>query len=206
LRKKKFQGIDLQNQNEKIIEIIVKSALNLTNLELNMNILEKMMNDINKNINTELINMIQATSQHVLESNLIDNTTKFYNRNLKNTKYIENNPKLLCQLIELVFEQFKLTARYYRFFINCASKESQVKYHSSSIWFYIQNVLIQLLEEYLDVKHANLNTDTDRITDINQFFSLKSLLGLTFLSGGAPNASNADANANKKLFTFKGKN
>ncbi len=161
-----------------------------------------MINDINKNINTELINMIQATSHHVLESNLIDNTTKFYNRNLKNTKYIENNPKLLCQLIELVFEQFKLTARYYRLFINCASKESQIKYHSSSIWFYIQNVLIQLLEEYLDVKQANLNTDIDRITDMNAFFTRKSLF--PFSTNTTTTVSNTDSSVNKKVFTFKG--
>ena len=200
-----------------IIELIVKSALNLNNFELNINILEKMINDINKNIGNELINMIHLTSSHVLESNLIDN--KGFNISSQISamanQYNENNPKLLTQLIELAFEQFKLTARFYRTFLNFASKESQVKYQSSSIWISIQNVLIQLLEEYLDIKQANLNPDNDRIIDLNSFFLRKRLLNLPFGGGGGgssgdnqssqTSSNNNDSDgSSRKIFTFRG--
>lgn len=208
--------VDLNKQNDTIIELIVKSALNLNNVELNMNILEKMINDINKNINNELIQMIHLTSTHVLESNLIDNKGFNYtNRNralvLASNQYHENNPKLLNQLLELTFEQFKLTARYYREFINYASRESQVKYQSGLIWMCIQNVLIQLLEEYLDVKQANLNLElNDRMVDLNSYFMRKRLITLPFGAGSVgvsvsvgDQTSSEDA-ANRKIFTFIG--
>ena len=204
---------DLVAESASIIELIVKSALNLNNLELNMNILEKMINDINKNINNELINMIHLTSSHVLESNLIDN--KGFNRSQISAmanNFNENNPKLLNQLIELAFEQFKITAKFYRTFINYASKESQVKYQSGMIWMCIQNVLVQLLEEYLDIKQANLNSDNDRLIDLNSFFLRKRLLNLPFgssaASGDNQSSQSASSNdgdaANRKIFTFKG--
>jgi hypothetical protein len=206
---------DLGTDSQSIIELIVKSALNLNNLELNMNILEKMINDINKNISNELINMIHLTSSHVLESNLIDNKGFNRTRNLIQAvanQYSENNPKLLNQLIELAFEQFKITARFYRTFINYASKESQVKYQSGLVWMCIQNVLIQLLEEYLDIKQANLISDNDRIIDINAYFLRKRLLNLPFggSSGGGDNQSAQSSSggdgdgSNRKIFTFKG--
>ncbi len=114
-----------QFSNEVLIERLVEAAAKLNSSEANVNILEKMINDINAGMNTQLIGMVNATSANVVESNLIDSSKLIYLRSGNSfgvnggssarQQFIENNPKFLCQLIDLVFEQFKLTAKYYRF-------------------------------------------------------------------------------------------
>jgi hypothetical protein len=59
--------------SEAMIQAIVQSAAKLNSQESNINILEKMINDINKDMIHQLIAMINATSHHVVESNLIGN-------------------------------------------------------------------------------------------------------------------------------------
>jgi hypothetical protein len=146
---------------------------------------------------------------------------------------IENNPKYLSQLIELAFEQFKITARLYKQFIEYASRvnQSSIRYQHGIIWTFMQSILVQLLEEYLDTRQANQNLATtqemlDKL-DINSFFARKRLLNLGFGSSDAPasgavgnsagsaNAGAVSANTNlfggnedqsnhRRLFTFKG--
>jgi hypothetical protein len=182
-------GLDSYRSNETTIEKLVQAASKLNSAESNINIVEKMINDINKNINNQLILMINSTSTHVLESNLIDNSKLAgYSRG---KQVIENNPKFLCQLIDLSFEQFKLTARYYRLFIEHASKQNQNKYQSGLIWSCVQGVLIQLLEEYLDIKQivqgpTMTSSDIMDRLDLNSFFVRKRLLNLPFTSDSTP--------------------
>lgn len=138
--------------SEAMIDKIVQAASKLNNSESNINIVEKMINDINKSIVANLIQIINSTSSHVVESNLIDNSKL-------NRQLIENNPKFLCQLIDLTFEQFKIAARLYKYFIECTSKISNIKScQSGLIWTCIQNVLVKLLQEYLDIKKLGQNS------------------------------------------------
>ena len=84
------------------------------------------------------------------------------------------------ELIDLAFEQFKICAKHYREFIVHASKLNQTKCQPNTVWTCIQSVLVQLLEEYLDIKflsgHLANNSDVDKI-DINSFFARKRLFG-----------------------------
>ena len=215
-----------------IIERLVQAAAKLNNVDANINIVEKMINDINKSIPTQLIAMINATSNHVLESNLIDNS-RLPSSNTRYKQVRENNPKYLCQLIDLVVEQFRIMARNYRHFIDCSSKLNQSRYHSGIVWNCIQNVLINLLEEYLDIgnKQANMvsaESALDRL-DINSFFQRKRLINLGFgsdnttnqLTSGAGSSntltsasglmhssggavSGDDSSSSRRMFTFKG--
>ena len=177
------------DSNEQVIERLVQAASKLTtNNEANLNIVEKMINDIHKNMLNQLVGMVNATSNHVVESNLIDNTKLLINYasyKSSNRQYIENNPKFLCQLIDLTFEQFKAVAKYYRHFIEYAAKVNATKYSASVIWTCIQNVLVQLLDEYLDIKQLgqqSLMTQSDIVDrlDINSFFARKRLINLSF--------------------------
>lgn len=198
---------------ETMIEKIVQAASKLNNVEGNINIVEKMINDINKSIINQLIQMVNSTSTHVVESNLIDNTKL-------NRQSVENNPKFLCQLIDLTFEQFKIMAKLYKHFIEYASKINQSKlYQSGVIWTCIQNVLVQLLEEYLDIKlgqssSGNNSDPLDRV-DINSFFARKRLINLSFTTDqqsssasstglGPNNQMSSDENNQHRMFTFKG--
>ncbi len=169
------------------IERLVKAAAKLNLSERNSNVIDTIVTEINHAMITQLIQMIHSTSTHVLESNLIDNSKLVYNTtkgSFNSQRYrqsVENNPKFLNQLIDLTFEQFKMSAMNYREFIHHASKLNQIKYQTNTIWTCIQNVLIQLLEEYLDIKHLNqsgllYNFDVDNI-DINSFFIRKRLFG-----------------------------
>jgi hypothetical protein len=180
------QELEEQQTSEQIIEKIVQSAAKLNNSESNINILEKMLNDINKNIINQSIQMINATSNHVLESNLIDKS--------RHQSSIENNPKFLSQLLDLTFEQFKVMAKLYVHFIECASKQSQTRYQTGLVWTCIQNVLVQLLEEYLDIKQMTASAmglsgqdPLDKI-DLNSFFAKKRLINLPF--GGGDSSTN----------------
>ena len=203
--------------SEATIEKIVKAASKLNTPESNINIIEKMITDVNKNITNQLILMINSTSTHVLESNLIDNS-KFNQSFRYNRQSVENNPKLLAQLIDLTFEQFKMSAKNYRLFIEFSSKINGSKYQSSVIWQSIQNVLILLLEEYLDIRqlssgYSSNSNDLDKM-DINSFFVRKRLINLTFGDTGSSQAaqSNAqtlsnnpslDSHASSHIFAFK---
>jgi hypothetical protein len=214
-----------QNTNEAIIERLVQAAAKLNNHESNINIVEKMINDVNKNIVQQLIQMVNATSTHVVESNLIDNAKLSYNYSSSSSsarQTIENNPKFLSQLIDLSFEQFKTVTKYYRLFIECSSRANQSKYQSSLIWTCVQSVLIQLLEEYLDIKQmgqsaSNSSADLLDKMDVNAFFAKKRLINLAFGSNAetslvAPGQSQAfsnqpatsDDSATHRIFTFKG--
>ena len=153
--------INLQGQGQKaisseaMIEKIVQAASKLNNSESNINILEQMISDINKTIVANLIQIINSTSSHVVESNLIDNSKL-------NRQSIENNPKFLCQLIDLAFEQFKIAARLYKYFIECTNKVIGKKsYQAGLIWTCIQNVLVKLLQEYLDIKKLGQNSQNN---------------------------------------------
>ncbi len=164
------------------IERLIKAAAKLSISEANINVVDKLIGEINRKMTDELIVMINATSTHVLESNLIDNS-KFYSSQRNKGGYrppVENNPKFLVQLIDLAFEQFKICAKHYREFIVHASKLNQTKYQPNTVWTCIQSVLVQLLEEYLDIKflsgHLANNSDVDKI-DINSFFARKRLFG-----------------------------
>ena len=134
-----------------VIEKLVQAAGKLNTNEAN--IVEKLIEEVEKNIVRQLITMINSTSNHVLESNLIDNSKFIYNKN-QVRQSVENNPKFLCQLIDLTYEQFKMTAKNYRLLIEQSVKFGQNKYHSANIWTYIQNVIISLLDEYLDIKQV----------------------------------------------------
>jgi exocyst complex component 4 len=110
---------------------------------------------------------------------------------------IENNPKYLSQLIELAFEQFKLTARLYKQFIDHSSRvtASPGRYQHGIIWTLTQSILVQLLEEYLDTRQAGqsgVSTQDmlDRL-DINSFFARKRLLNLGFGGGETTNSSSS---------------
>ena len=173
-----------ENQIDRLIQ--AASKLN-NNTESNVGIVEKMVSDINKNMTNQLITMVNTTSNHVVESNLIDNTKLLMNFSNKNSarQLIENNPKFLCQLIDLSFEQFKTMAKYYKHFIEYSSKISQQKYNSSVVWTCIQTVLMQLLDEYLDIKQAgqqSVMTQSEILErlDVNSFFARKRLLNLNF--------------------------
>ncbi len=138
----------------------------------------------------------------------------------------------MSQLIELAFEQFKITARLYKQFVEHASRtnqQSSIRYQHGIIWTFVQSILVQLLEEYLDTRQANQSLVTtqemlDRL-DINSFFARKRLLNLGFgnsdtpasgaaagnSAGGGGVATNAnlfgsgeDQNNQRRLFTFKG--
>lgn len=179
-----------------IIERLIKAAAKLSISEANVNVIDKLIGEINRQMTSELILMINATSTHVLESNLIDNS-KFYSSNRNKGGYrppVENNPKFLVQLIDLAFEQFKICAKNYREFILHASRLNQSKYQTNTVWTCIQSVLIQLLEEYLDIKLMNgqnylsSTTDVDKI-DINSFFVRKRLFG-NFGENNNPNQVN----------------
>lgn len=210
-----------QNTNEAIIERLVQAAAKLNNPENNINIVEKMINDVNKNIVQQLIQMVNSTSTHVVESNLIDNSKLNYNYSNNSRQTIENNPKFLCQLIDLSFEQFKTMTKYYRLFIEYSSKANQNKYQSSLIWTCVQSVLIQLLEEYLDIKQmgqsaSNSSADMIDKMDINSFFAKKRLINLAFgtnepslaPAAGQNQAYNqqatSDDSSTHRIFTFKG--
>ncbi|CAF1009301.1 unnamed protein product [Brachionus calyciflorus] len=195
--------------NEAMIEKIVQAAAKLNNSETNINILEKMINDVNKSIMSNLIQMVNSTSTHVVESNLIDNTKL-------NRQSIENNPKFLCQLIELSYEQFKIAARLYKNFIEFTSKVNQSRsYQFNFIWTCIQNVLVQLLEEYLDIKQSgqsSQNQDDLENIDINSFFARKRLINLPFTTDSQASGTNTANQSNQisddaskhRMFTFKG--
>ena len=174
---------------ESQIDRLVQTASKLSNnSEANTSIVEKMVNEINKNMSNQLIAMVNSTSNHVVESNLIDNTRLLMNFSHginKTRQSIENNPKFLCQLIDLTFEQFKTMAKYYRHFIESSSKVTQHKYNSGLVWTCIQSVLMQLLDEYLDIKQAgqqSVMTQSDILErlDINSFFAKKRLINLNF--------------------------
>ena len=138
----------------------------------------------------------------------------------------------MSQLIELVFEQFRITARLYKHlteFSNKTSGNNTVRYQSGFVWFHVQNVLVQLLEEYLDTRQTNQAQATtqellDKL-DINSFFARKRLLNLAFGgdSGVPSNANTLQAATNsalasnnssnnlftaddgqRRMFTFKG--
>lgn len=205
--------------SDQMIERLVESAALLISSEqqlTSVNILEKLVDEVNRDLTNRLIKMVNLTSTHVVESNLI-------NRGGGSAgSHVENNPKFLCQLIELTFEQFKYTARLYRHFIECAvAKLSSIgpvaRYQWSNIWTCIQNVLIQLLDEYLDIRQLNQAQNSggdfmDKI-DINAFFVRKRLINLTFGGDSSAPSSNAaattaetdaDEKDHRRLFTFKG--
>lgn len=200
-----------QLTSEQMIEIIVAAAAKLTSSEqlTSVNIIEKLVEDVNHELCNRLINMVNLTSTHVVESNLI---------NRSSVLGIENNPKFLCQLIELSFEQFKCMARLYRHFIECAISKlvtfgAVTRYQWSHVWVCIQNVLMQLLEEYLDIKQLNQtqsSTDPQEKIDINAFFVRKRLINLAFGSESSSTIANNDSGAdtdekdNHRVFTFKG--
>lgn len=192
--------------SDQMIERIVATAAQLSSNDLvSINIVEKLMDEINREMSNKLIKMVNLTSTHVVESNLIDNNK------INRTTGIENNPKFLCQLIELTFEQFKCMARLYKYFIECSltklSSLSVNKYQWSNVWTCIQNVLIQLLDEYLDIKQLNQaqsNADLLEKTDINSFFAKKRLINLTF-GESEPTISESEIKDNHRIFTFKGK-
>lgn len=161
-----------------------------------------------------LVKMINLTSTHVVESNLINRTSG---------SGIENNPKFLCQLIELTFEQFKCMAHLYRHFIEYSmakliASSMVMRYQWSQVWTSIQNVIMQLLEEYLDIRGFNqVQSSADLMDkmDINAFFVRKRLINLGFGGDSAATAANTAVNAaepnadvdeknNRRLFTFKG--
>lgn len=210
--------------SEAMIQSIVQSAAKLNSSESNINILEKMINDINKDMSNQLVAIVNSTSNHVVESNLIGNISQ-----RRHQSAIENNPKYLSQLIELVFEQFKMSARLYKYFVDYASKFSQPqqaavtsKYQYAMIWSHIQSIMVQLLEEYLDtrqsIQNAQINPQEmlDRL-DINSFFARRRLLNIvtgfgTNESSVPGNMSNMggenltyDETSQKRMFTFRGK-
>jgi hypothetical protein len=178
----------VSNSAESQISRLIQAASKLNNnVEANVGIVEKMISEINKNMNTQLVAMVNATSNHVVESNLIDNTRILMNFSNKSSsrQLIENNPKFLCQLIDLSFEQFKTMAKYYKYFIEYSSKMSQQKYNLGVVWTCIQNVLMQLLDEYLDIKQAgqqSVMTQSEILErlDVNSFFAKKRLINLNF--------------------------
>lgn len=205
--------------SEQMIESVVQSAAQLNQIETG-NLIEKLLAEINRDMMNRLIQIIHLTSTHVVESNLIDN-----NKILVNTRQpVENNPKFLCQLIDLTFEQFKIMAKLYKYFIECIVKHAALasvsnKYQWSNVWTCIQNVLVQLLDEYLDIKQLNqlsMMSDADLLDkiDINSYF-VRKRFNLPF--GGdqssQPSASNQgnqqsqnsdDERTFHRIFTFKG--
>jgi hypothetical protein len=178
----------ISSSPESQIDRLIQAASKLNNTrEANVGIVEKIISDINKNMTNQLISMVNTTSNHVVESNLIDNTKLLMNFSNKNSsrQLIENNPKFLCQLIDLSFEQFRTMAKYYKHFIDYSSKINQQKYNSNIVWTSIQTVLIQLLDEYLDIKQAgqqSVMTQSEILErlDVNSFFAKKRLLNLNF--------------------------
>ncbi len=89
-----------------MIERLVEAAAKLNITDTNINVINKMINDINTNMSQQLVWIVNATSTHVVESNLIDNSK--LTSSARRQHPVENNPKFLCQLIELAFEQFKV--------------------------------------------------------------------------------------------------
>jgi len=132
---------------------------------------------------------------------------------LKKFRYrqsVENNPKFLGQLIDLAFEQFKISAKHYRQFIDYASRQNNFRYQSNAIWTCIQNVLIQLLEEYLDIRHLGSsyslnNNDLDKM-DINSFFVRKRLINLGFGNDAASAANTRQNDAAGQTNTLSNQN
>lgn len=196
--------------SEQMIDQLVSAAGQLTTPDqlMSVNILEKLVEEINRDLTSRLIKMVNVTSTHVVESNLINRTTLVG---------IENNPKFLGQLIELTFEQFKCMARLYRHFIESAmSKLSALnisaKYQWAHVWTCIQNVLMQLLDEYLDIRQLNQNQSSADMLDkfdINSFFVRKRLINLAF-GDSAPQATtdsgaDTDEKDHHRIFTFKGR-
>jgi hypothetical protein len=183
-----------------IIESLVTAATKLNNPETNSNIVEKLINDINHDMNRQLIQTIITTSNHVLESNLVDSTRFGYHHlsSGRGRQNLENNPKLLAQLIYLSFEQFKMTAKIYRQFVDYAAKINRTNYNTGYVWTCIQGVLIQLLEEYLDIRQNNQQMLSNNIQepsldkiDINSFFFRKRFnFGLFPGGGGGDNQGN----------------
>ena len=208
-----------------VIERLVKAAFKLSISESDTNVVDKMLNEINRNMTSQLILMINATSTHVLESNMIDNSKLLYSANNKSSfnssryrQTVENNPKFLSQLIDLSFEQFKMSAKNYRQFVEYACKLRQTKAQPIAIWTCIQSVLAQLLEEYLDIKQIggqSFTNNADMIDkmDINAFFVRKRLINLTFNSenpnNNVPRESvvgdllNQNVDDVSHMFTFK---
>jgi hypothetical protein len=206
---------------ELLIQSIVQSAaklnqnasLNLNNNEpnANLNIVDKMINEINREMSNQLVSMINSTSNHVVESNLIGNSSngmstyrRYYNSS------IENNPKYLSQLIELTFEQFKIMARLYKSLIEQASKLSSStnsnKYHYGFVWTCIQSILVQLLEEYLRQTNQNSMANNQEMLDnmdINSFFARKRLINLAF---GGGNDTNQSTNSNNQALNQNSNN
>ena len=87
--------------------------------------------------------------------------------------------------LELLFEKFMTMAKYYKYFIEYSSKMSQQKYNLGVVWTCIQNVLMQLLDEYLDIKQAgqqSVMTQSEILErlDVNSFFAKKRLINLNF--------------------------
>jgi hypothetical protein len=192
---------------ETTIEKLVQAASKLNSSEANINIIEKMINDINKNITNQLIQMINATSTHVLESNLIDNSKFNSSSTTRYRQSIENNPKFLAQLIDLTYEQFKISAKSYRHFIEYASKINATKYQSNVIWTCIQNVMITLLEEYLDIRQLGQNyltniNDLDKM-DVNSFFVRKKMFGFNETTT-TTTTTNLQTNTNNQIMSSSG--
>ena len=66
--------------SEAVIQAIVQSAAKLNSVENNNSILDKMITDINKDMLNQLVVMINSTSHHVVESNLIGNISHSHRR------------------------------------------------------------------------------------------------------------------------------
>lgn len=195
--------------SEQMIDRLVAAAALLTTPDqlMSVNIVEKLVDEINRELTNRLIKMINVTSTHVVESNLINRTSLVG---------IENNPKFLGQLIELAFEQFKCMARLYRHFIETAiaklgSMGTVSKYQWANVWTCIQNVLMQLLDEYLDIRQMSQNqssVDMLEKIDINSFFVRRRLINLGFGDSSAPSAAESGGDTDEKhnhhVFTFKG--
>lgn len=198
--------------SEQMIDRIVSAAAMLTTPDqlISVNIVEKLVEEINRELSNRLIKMVNVTSTHVVESNLINRTT---------IVGIENNPKFLGQLIELTFEQFKCMARLYRHFVESAISKlnaagatvvSVNKYPWTHVWTCIQNVLMQLLDEYLDIRQLNQSQSSAEAIDkfdINSFFVRKRLINLGFGDSTPSTATTETDNDEKdhhRVFTFKG--
>lgn len=202
--------VDPPLTSEQMIDQLVSAAGQLTTPDqlMSVNILEKLVEEINRDLTSRLIKMVNVTSTHVVESNLINRTTLVG---------IENNPKFLGQLIELTFEQFKCMARLYRHFIESAMNKLSAlsisaKYQWAHVWTCIQNVLMQLLDEYLDIRQLNQSQSSAEMLDkfdINSFFVRKRLINLAF-GDSAPQATgdsgaDTDEKDHHRIFTFKGR-
>lgn len=168
------------NEVEELIEIKVKSIVTLDSSTL-----DKIFSELSKNASKELLNIINLTSSYVVDLNYDESSTG-----------LDNNPKLLLKLLELVYEQFKLIAKYYKLFIKYASKTGK-SYNFALIWNLIQTIMVQLLEQYLDVKlnDSSLFSQSTN-SDINSYFVIKKRF--PFELGDDSNVNNS------KIFSFKG--